>query len=143
MLNHAHEWKHGLTEECHLEVPQVLIDRDDPSFLLTEETGQVDDHPGKGYIENRDKENTIGERGSVGGSLESMRETRQEHMHRGERVTRTCRRKEEGCELDVGEASDKPHRICERERIDENWHKFSSDIMAWHGGVQSDNNECL
>jgi hypothetical protein len=34
-------------------------------------------------------------------------------------------------------------RSCERERIIENWHKFPSDIMAWHGGGQSAKNECL
>jgi hypothetical protein len=45
--------------------------------------------------------------------------------------------------LDVGEAYDKPHRRRERERIVENWHKFPSDIMAWHGGGQSAKNEFL
>jgi hypothetical protein len=46
-------------------------------------------------------------------------------------------------ELDAKEASDKPCRRCERERIDESWHKLPGDIMAWHGGGQSAKNECL
>ena len=37
----------------------------------------------------------------------------------------------EGREIHVEEAFDKPHRRCERERIDENWHKFL--VISWLG----------
>jgi len=39
-----------------------------------------------------------------------MRDTRKECMLRGEHATRKCKRKEEGCNIDVGEAFDKPRR---------------------------------
>jgi hypothetical protein len=46
-------------------------------------------------------------------------------------------------ELDVEEASNKHHMVAVTERFSERWHKFPSDIMAWHGGGQSVKNECL
>jgi hypothetical protein len=69
-----------------------------------------------------------------------------EAMTKRERSLRVCREWDLSRrlhELGVEEASDKPRRRCERERIDENWHKFPGDIMAWHGGGQSAKNECL
>jgi hypothetical protein len=47
IINHSHEWKHGLTTECQPEVPLGMIDQADLSSLLTEGTGWVENHPGE------------------------------------------------------------------------------------------------
>jgi hypothetical protein len=56
-------------------------------------------------------------------------------MHRGERMTQICRRKEKGHEFDAEEASDKPHRFVVKKRGSmRNDINFPGDIMAWHEG---------
>jgi hypothetical protein len=81
---------------------------------------------------------------STRGFVERRRDIKQERMHRGEHATRICRRKEEGHELDVEEASDKPRRddMTEKGSLS-NGRNFPGDIMACHGGGKSTNIECL
>ena len=61
-----------------------------------------------------------------------MIDTIQEHMHKGEHVTWICRRKEEGHDLDVEEASDKPCGVVVTNRgylIND----ISSLVISWLG----------
>jgi hypothetical protein len=53
-------------------------------------------------------------------------------MHRGEHTTQICRRKEEGHELDVEEASDKPRRdvVTERRSLRNG---INSLVISWLG----------
>jgi hypothetical protein len=121
---------------------RVLQTQADPSFLLTEGTDKSRTILGK-EVEKYTHIDSSG-RGCAGGSAESRRDTRQERMHRGERTTQICRRKEEGRELDVEEASDKPRRDVMTEKGSlRNGINFPGDIMAWHGGGQSAKIECL
>jgi hypothetical protein len=53
-------------------------------------------------------------------------------MHRGERATQICRRKEEGCELDAEEASDKPRRVVVTKRGSLR-NDISSLVISWLG----------
>ena len=53
-------------------------------------------------------------------------------MHRGEHATEICRRKEEGHELDVEEASDKPRRVAMTKRGSLR-NDISSLVISWLG----------
>jgi hypothetical protein len=62
---------------------------------------------------------------------EQRHQTR-ECMHRGEKLTQICRRKEEDHELDVEEASDKPRRVVVTER-ESLRNGIDSLVISWLG----------